>query len=162
MGGPQTPGDQQRGFYRKNLRGGKEEGGQGRGFRGQPRPPRYDFNNGQQFMGNNNGNTSGYLPNAVGNFQTPQQPNQFGSMPQPPIPQFNQMTGQTTQQNAPNQNHNARQNPNYKTDMCKFYEQRKQCPYLNRCCFAHGKKELRPKPPQPNDSQMKGYNQQQN
>lgn len=40
--------------------------------------------------------------------------------------------------------------------MCKFYEQRKQCPYLNRCCFAHGKKELRPKPTQQEGSQNQG------
>lgn len=32
---------------------------------------------------------------------------------------------------------------NYKRDICKYYESGRQCPYQNRCSFAHGNNDIR-------------------
>lgn len=33
---------------------------------------------------------------------------------------------------------------NYRTKICNFYKQGKDCPFGDKCFFAHGEKELRP------------------
>ena len=38
---------------------------------------------------------------------------------------------------------NGGQMSNYKTIKCKYYESGKNCPYQNKCSYAHGQEDLR-------------------
>jgi hypothetical protein len=58
-----------------------------------------------------------------------------------PMPQGGQSS------NLMQQNKSFGVNPtNYKRDICKYYESGRQCPYQNRCSFAHGNNDIRTQP----------------
>jgi|TARA_B110000285_G_scaffold199048_1_gene231913 hypothetical protein len=51
---------------------------------------------------------------------------------------------------------------NYKTQLCSFYEKDGKCKFSKKCCYAHGKDELRKPydqlPNQPFDGKQNGMN----